>query len=104
MLQTEGWKVISAASGEEALEYLLNHQPDLMITDLSMAQVSGWDLLFHENLQRPNLPVFVVTALALPAAGGADKFADEFFQKPLDFDVLLDAVRRCLGARRKNLE
>ena len=102
MLQTEGWNVISAASGEEALEYLHDHQPNLMITDLSMAQVSGWDLLFHETLQRPDLPVFVVTALPLPAAGGADKFADEFFQKPLDFDRLLDAVRRCLSQSRKN--
>src|SRR4051812_38765676 len=34
VLQTEGWNVVAAASGEEALEYLLNHQPDLMITDL----------------------------------------------------------------------
>ena len=100
VLQSEGWKVISAAGGEEALEYLLTHQPDLMITDLSMAAVSGWDLLFHENLQRPDLPVFVITALPLTAVGGADKFAHEFFQKPLDLDALLTAVRRYLGAPR----
>ena len=96
VLVSEGWCVISAASGEEALEYLDSHHPKLMITDLSMADVSGWDLLFHENLQRPNLPVFVITALPIPESGGAESFADEFFQKPLDFDRLLSAVRRTL--------
>jgi len=100
VFQSEGWKVISAAGGEEALEYLQTHQPDLMITDLSMATVSGWDLLFHENLQRPELPIFVITALPLTSIGGADRFAHEFFQKPIDLDALLSAVRRYIGAPR----
>ena len=100
MLQSEGWEVFSAAGGEDALEYLQAHRPDLMITDLSMAAVSGWDLLFHENLQRPALPIFVITALPLTSIGGADRFAQEFFQKPIDLDALLSAVRRYLGAPR----
>ena len=100
VLATEGWRVISAASGEEALEFLAAHQPDLMITDLCMAEVNGWDLLFHENLQRPKLPIFIVTALPLPAVGGADRFAAEFFQKPLDLDALVLAIHRCLTSRR----
>lgn len=98
VLQTEGWEVMAAASGEEALEYLQAHQPDLMITDLSMAAVSGWDLLFHELLERPALPIFVITALPLPLAGDAAAFAHEFFQKPLEFDALLAATRRHLAA------
>ena len=101
VLQSEGWKIIPAPGGEEALEYLQTHQPDLMITDLSMATVSGWDLLFHEDLQRPDLPVFVITALPLTATGGAERFADEFFQKPIDFDALLGAVHRYIGAPRR---
>lgn len=100
VLRTEGWSVISAASGEEALEYLLTHRPDLMITDLSMAAVSGWDLMFHENIQRPELPIFVITALPLPVTGGADKFAHEFFPKPLDLEALLAAVQRYIGNAR----
>lgn len=62
---------------ELALEYLQDHRPDLMITDLSMAAVSGWDLLFHENLQRPELPIFVITRcrsrrLAAPTGSPTD--------------------------------
>jgi two-component system response regulator MprA len=97
VLMTEGWEIVAVSGGEEALEYLQSHQPDLIITDLSMAAVSGWDLLFHENLQRPSLPVFVITALPPDAIGGADQFAHAFFQKPLDFDALIAAIRRHLG-------
>jgi DNA-binding NtrC family response regulator len=68
-----------------------------MITDLCMEAVSGWDLLFHERLQRPDLPIFVITALPVQATGGADKIATEFFIKPLDLDALIAAVRRSLS-------
>jgi DNA-binding response OmpR family regulator len=100
VFRAEGWDIIAAASGEEALEYLQTHQPDLMITDLSMADVSGWDLLFHEELQRPGLPIFVITALPLTNVGGADLFAAEFFHKPLDLDVLIGTIRRYIGTPR----
>jgi DNA-binding response OmpR family regulator len=93
VLATEGWHVVTAKGGEEALEYLREHEPDLMITDLCMAPVNGWDLLFHENIQRPLLPIFVITALSLQATNGAAHFAAEFFQKPIDLDILLAAVR-----------
>jgi len=97
VFQLEGWDVAAAPGGAEALEYLQSHSPDLMITDLSMASVNGWDLLFHESFQRPDLPLFVITALPLSTVCGADKFAHEFFQKPLDLDALIAAVRRYLG-------
>ena len=92
VLATEGWQVIGAASGEEALDRMTQFQPALLITDLCMADVSGWDLLFHENLHRPNLPIFVITALPPSIVGGADHFAAEFFQKPLDLYALIAQV------------
>jgi DNA-binding NtrC family response regulator len=100
VLATEGWRVVSAANGQEALERLTEQQPDLMITDLCMANISGWDLLFHENMQRPSLPIFVITALPPTSVAGADHFAAEFFQKPLDLDALVAAIRSRLGDSR----
>lgn len=97
VLMSEGWNVITATNGTEALERLKEHQPDLMITDLSMGAVSGWDLLFHENMQRPTLPIFVITAHPPAMVGGADRFASAFFQKPLDLDQLVAAIRRRLA-------
>lgn len=98
VLVLQGWGVVTAANGEEALERLAERQPDLMITDLRMGEVSGWDLLFHENLQRPDLPIFVITALPPPVVGGADHFATEFFPKPLDPEALVTAIRRRISA------
>jgi len=92
VLASEGWKVVTAKTGEEALERLEECEPGLMITDLCMAQVSGWDLLFHEHIQRPLLPIFVITALPPQSTNGAAKFATKFFQKPIDLDVLLAEV------------
>jgi len=57
-----------------------------------MAPISGWDLLFHENFQRPHLPIFVITALPAEAMNEAAGIAAECFQKPLD---LLIAAARC---------
>jgi two-component system response regulator FlrC len=102
VLAAEGWTILTADTGGAALEVLHNHAPDLMITDLCLGAVSGWDLLFHESLQRPRLPIFVITGLPLHAMNGAAKFADECFQKPLDFDVLLAAVRSYLGSSNSN--
>jgi two-component system response regulator GlrR len=100
VLATEGWHIVTAAGGEEALEHLAGRQPDLMITDLCMADINGWDLLFHEKMQRPDLPIFVITALPPPAAGGADHFAARFFQKPLDLEALVRAIHDCLESVR----
>lgn len=100
VLMTEGLNVITARSGEEALAYIGQHSPSLVITDLCMATVTGWDLLYHEHFERPAVPFFVITALPPKATGGADTFATEFFQKPLDLDALIAAVHRHLGPRK----
>jgi len=100
VLASEGWRVVSAASGAEALERLAEQPPDLLITDLHMAEITGWDLLFHETLHRPNLPIFVMTALPVSSVAGADHLAAEFFQKPLELEALVAAIRRRLEVTR----
>ncbi|MGD1029808.1 MAG: response regulator [Opitutaceae bacterium] len=96
VLATGEWDVVTARNGDEALDRLCEQEVDLIITDLRMAGITGWDILFHEALQHPSLPIFVISALSINAVGGADKFATEFFQKPLDMETLLAAVRRHL--------
>jgi len=96
VLEEHGWRIIAVDTGEVALEMLQRQTPDLMITDLCLSAVSGWDLLFHENLQRPRLPIFVITGLPLHELKGAARFAAECFQKPLDLETLVAAVRSYL--------
>ena len=99
VLASEGWQVRTAASGQAALEQLSDREPDVIVTDLRLDLVSGWDVLFHERLQRPNLPIIVITALPRSQTRGADRFASEFFEKPVDPAALVEAVRRHLGRR-----
>jgi two-component system, NtrC family, response regulator GlrR len=96
----EGWRVLATASGAEALSLLSREQVDLVITDLRMSPVSGWDLLYHERFEHPTLPFFVITALPPRSSGGSDTFAQRFFQKPLDLAALIAAVHAQLGTTR----
>ena len=97
VLASEGLNVVTAASGEDALQQLATLHPALVITDLCMRAVSGWDLVFHYHLHEAGLPFFVITALSRREARGVDAFADRFFQKPLNLEALLTAVREQLA-------
>ncbi|NJN05635.1 MAG: response regulator [Rhodobacteraceae bacterium] len=64
MLTREGWHVREAADGKRALAQLESHRPTLMVLDIMMPNVDGFDVLksvrAHEGLR--NLPVIVVTS------------------------------------------
>jgi len=98
VLSSEGLNVVTAASGEEAVGQLATLRPALVITDLCMRAVSGWDLVFHYHLHEAGLPFFVITALSRREAGGVDALAKRFFQKPLNLEALLVAVHEQLAA------
>ena len=97
VLASEGLDVVTAASGEDAIQQLATLRPALVITDLCMRAVSGWDLVFHYHLHEAGLPFFVITALSRQEAGGVDAIANRFFQKPLNLEALLAAVREQLA-------
>jgi len=75
VLTSEGLTVVTAASGEQAVGQLATLRPALVITDLRMRAVSGWDLVFHYHLHEAGLPFFVITALSHREAGGVDVLA-----------------------------
>lgn len=93
----EGMTTVTAANGCEGIERLGECLPDVVITDLCMTGINGWDVLFYERMERPDLPIFVITGLAPRDTGGADRFASAFFPKPLDIGALVAAVRRETG-------
>jgi two-component system response regulator GlrR len=98
VLVAEGLRVVAARGVKDALEHIARNTPDLVITDLCMAPLSGWDLIVHLESHFPALPIFVVTALPpVKSAGGVSHGADAFFQKPLNLDVLLAAIGNQLG-------
>jgi two-component system response regulator MprA len=92
LLEFEGYAVRQAANGAEALSALVEDRPDLIITDLRMPVMDGFELLrrLPSVLRRPP-PVLVVSARYNRA-----EFQEphDFLAKPWDVEVLLERVRR----------
>jgi CheY-like chemotaxis protein len=80
--------------GQPARVHLQNAAPDVILLDLMMPVMDGWE--FRRQQQRDSdmagVPVIVLSALDQPRA--ADVEADAFLKKPLDFDRLLELIRR----------
>jgi two-component system phosphate regulon response regulator PhoB len=95
LLENEGFSVQTATNGAEALKILDQTLPSLILLDLMMPVMTG-DEFRKRQLADPryrDVPVICMTA-AHDGRARADRIhADEYFQKPLDFDQLLSVVR-----------
>ena len=97
-LPAGGVEVVEARDGEEALELISSHAPDLLLLDWNMPGRPGADVLAEVRRSHPTLPVIVLTAdqaestHALAGALGADTFLTKPFS-PLE---LLEAVESFL--------
>jgi len=98
ILEYEGYAVATAYNGREALEYLGRHPtPDLIVLDLMMPIMNGWELR-AELAKVPALakvPIVVMTALAQ----AAEIEANAIVAKPIDLKRLLLIMDRLLAAR-----
>lgn len=100
-LGAAGYSVLTADNGRQALD-LLEHgiRPRLVILDLRLPQISGWDVLEHirSDVAMRQIPVIVCTAT--PAQDGLIRrriTADAILQKPISLDELLSTMVRIVG-------
>jgi len=94
ILETEGYHVVKACDGQEALGQLRASTPSLILLDLYMPVMNGWAFR-AEQLRDPKLasiPVVVVSADSMVAKRAADLGAAGYVGKPIDFDRLLSLV------------
>ncbi|MCC2958647.1 PAS domain-containing protein [Massilia sp. IC2-477] len=102
MLAAADYEVVSAPSGERALELLESEKVDLLFTDVIMpGGMNGLQLIEQVHARRPGMPVLVTTGYMdeLPARGARDKSLD-VLAKPYQHQDLLDRVHAALHARR----
>ena len=99
-LKREGdYMLLEAANGKEALDLMRGHSPDVVVLDLMMPVLSGWDVL-QERQSDPKLraiPVILISANRDPEiASAVDKGICAFLPKPFDIGALGALVKSCI--------
>lgn len=87
-------RLLTAPNGEEAVRLLKNHEVKLVITDLKMPKMDGFELLAYLSQHHADIPVIVMTAFGSPQiADRTEKLGVlSFLDKPFDVDELIDRI------------
>jgi len=103
-LQFSGFRVADAKNGNEAVEQAFALKPDLILMDLSLPGMDGWEATrrLKADDRTRHIPIVALTGHALAGASEGAKKAgcDSFVTKPCLPDDLVVEVRRMLGAAR----
>ena len=96
-LQEAGYRTLAAREGQEALDLLVDTTPDLLLCDITMPGLDGYEVLRKLRIDRPDLsntPFVFLTALSDPneIIEGKLQGADDYLVKPVDYDLLLATV------------
>ncbi|AOS43250.1 Response regulator MprA [Lacunisphaera limnophila] len=98
LLRTAGYRVLEAADGVEALELWEREDPELILLDLNMPRLNGWQTLEKLKLRGCRRPVMLLTGLneVTDRVRGLAAGADDYLGKPCDFRELIARVQALL--------
>jgi two-component system, cell cycle response regulator DivK len=103
-LEFSGFRVVEAKNGAEALDKAFAHTPDVILMDLSLPVMDGWEATrrLKADERTRNIPVVALTGHTLSGHSNGAKEAgcDAFVTKPCLPDALVQEVKRQLAARR----
>jgi CheY-like chemotaxis protein len=102
-LARRGYEVLTAADGEQAVAAARDGTPDLILMDMSLPVIDGWEAtrrLKAAPVTR-DIPIIALTALAMASDErmARDEGCDDFDTKPVDLSRLLEKMERWLGER-----
>lgn len=101
LLEMYGAQVYSATNGREGLAEARKHQPDFIISDLSMPEMSGWEMMHHMKDDRStmHLPVIALTAHAMTGDRERALAAGfhNYLSKPLNPESFLNELLRLVA-------
>ncbi len=104
VLTRSGYEVASVLKGEEAIQQIIEFQPDIVLLDLYLGSITGLEILQKLRAEKNETPVILITAFSdVNSAVRAIKLgAEDFVLKPLDLEQLEILINKTLN--RKNLE
>jgi CheY-like chemotaxis protein len=94
-----GYRADAAASGEEALELFDRGRYGIVLTDLLMPGMSGWDVLAALRQRDPHIPVVIVTGSPVGSDPRAFQSGVAVLKKPVDVTALDAMIKHMLHAR-----
>ena len=106
LLMRNGYEVITAGNGEEALELLRRHEVDLVLSDLQMPRMGGVELLKAGRVVSPRTEFVIITGHGTieVAVDAMKRGAYDFVEKPFSTATTLKVVRKALEKQRLRLE
>jgi two-component system, cell cycle response regulator DivK len=100
-LLEDRYRLVHAADGEAALSQAAQARPDLILLDLSLPRMDGWEATrrLKADAELAKIPVVVISARAMPGDEERARNAgcDDFLTKPVDETVLFQKLERYLG-------
>jgi len=103
-LAAEGYEIVTAADGEEGLAAAKEHLPDLILLDVMMPKLGGFEVCrrLRADSSFPFVPIIMVTAMAdsKDMVAGLEIGGDEYLTKPVDHAALVARVRSMLRIKR----
>jgi CheY-like chemotaxis protein len=92
LLRSVNYEVIFAAHGGQVLDLTFNEDFDLLLLDLNMPEMDGWDALDRLASMKPTLPIIVITAQPNQRDWIVTAGAHALMEKPLDLPLLLQTI------------
>lgn len=105
-LKREGFKIFHGEDGEAALDILDNMKIDLIIADIMMPNMDGYELIEELRMANYNLPILMVTAKNTypDKKMGFELGADDYMTKPIDMDELVLRVKALLRRSKISID
>lgn len=99
-------KTFEACSAEEAIEFLKRNSVNMILSDISMGELSGFDLLNHVKSQYPSIPMVLMTAFGEveKAVQAIQQGATDYLVKPFEVDMLLETVNQFRNLTQKEIK
>lgn len=106
VLRMAGFNVLSATNGREALLKAAEQEPDLVLLDLMIPEMDGWEILVHLRQMIEKVPIIIVSALGNKedVIKGLQAGADDYISKPFHNTELSERVKAVLRRTNKPRE